>query len=57
MAAVHRRPARTWPLWLLALLLLAAAVAVVVLAGDATAVGEWRDSVVARLTDLWDDLR
>jgi uncharacterized membrane-anchored protein len=57
MASVHRAPARTWPLWLLALLLLAAATAVVVLAGDVTAVGEWRDTGVERLTDLWDDVR
>ena len=57
MAAVHRRPARTWPLWLLALLLVAAAAAVVVLVGDATVVGEWRDSAVERITDAWNDLR
>ncbi len=57
MAAVHRRPTRTWPLWLLALVLLAAAAAVVVLAGEATTVGEWRDSAVEWLTELWDDLR
>ena len=52
VSAVYRRPARTWPLWLLALLLLAGVVATVVLAPDATPVGENRDQVVERVQDV-----
>ena len=44
VATVYRRPTPTWPLWLLVLLLLAGVAATVVLSGDATPVGEWRDS-------------
>ena len=57
VAALHRRPARTWPLWLLAFLLLSALVAVVVLAPDATPVADLRDSVVAQVRDLVDNAR
>ena len=46
VAQLHRRPARTWPMWLLVLLLLGGIAATAVLAGDASAVGEWRDSIV-----------
>lgn len=50
VAAVYRRPARTWPLWLLAVVLLAGLVATVVLAPDTTPVGELRQSVVDAVT-------
>ena len=54
VSAVYRRPARTWPLWLLALLLLAGVVATVVArAGHATPVGENRDKVVERVQRRW----
>lgn len=52
VATVYRRPASTWPLWVLVLLLLAGAIAVAVLAGDATPVGQWRESLVDALTGL-----
>ena len=52
VATVYRRPASTWPLWALVLLLLAGAIAVAVLAGDATPVGQWRESLVDALTRL-----
>jgi uncharacterized membrane-anchored protein len=52
VAAVYRRPAPTWPLWTLVLLLVAGIVATAVLAGDATTVGQWRQD----LQDLVDDL-
>jgi len=51
VAHVYRRPAASWPLWALVLLLLCAVAAVAVLAGDATQVGQWRQSVVDTLTD------
>ena len=52
VATVYRRPASTWPLWALVVLLLAGAIAVAVLAGDATPVGQWRESLVDALTGL-----
>ena len=52
VAALHRRPARTWPLWLLMLLLLAGLVATVVLAPDATPLGDLRQSLVDTANDL-----
>ena len=52
VATVYRRPASTWPLWALIVLLLAGAIAVAVLAGDATPVGQWRESLVDALTRL-----
>ncbi len=56
VSAVYRRPARTWPLWLLALLLLAAVVATVVLAPDSSPVGENRDRMVERVQDVVHDV-
>ncbi len=56
VSAVYRRPARTWPLWLLALLLLAGVVATVVLAPDSSPVGENRDKVVERVQDVVHDV-
>lgn len=53
VARLHRAPARTWPFWLLVLVLLAAVVATAVLAGDATVVGQWRESVLDRGRELW----
>ena len=50
VATVYRRPTPTWPLWLLVVLLLAGAVATAVLSGDATPVGQWRESVVDAVT-------
>jgi uncharacterized membrane-anchored protein len=52
VAQLHRRRARTWPLWLLLLVLVGGLVAVVALAGDATTVGEWRDDLVTAVRDL-----
>ena len=52
VATVYRRPTPMWPLWVLVLLLLAGAVTVGVLAGDATPVGQWRDSLVDAVTGL-----
>ena len=54
---LHRRAARTWPLWLLLLVLVAALAATVVLAPDATPVGELREDVVRVVTDLVDGWR
>ena len=50
VAALHRRSARTWPLWLLMAVLVAGIVATAVLAGDDSVVGQWR-------TDLEDTVR
>ena len=55
VSAVYRRPARTWPLWLLAVLLLAALAATVVArarrhAGRA----DWRQSVVDQVSAVLD---
>lgn len=52
VASVYRAPAATWPLWLLVLLLLAAAVAVTMLSGDASPVGQWRDDAVTWVREL-----
>ncbi len=52
--ALHRRPARTWPLWLLCVLLLGALAATVVLAPDATLVGQYRQDVVDAVNGLLD---
>jgi uncharacterized membrane-anchored protein len=52
VAALHRRPARSWPLWLLMLVLLAGLVATVVLAPDATPLGDLRQSLVDTANDL-----
>jgi uncharacterized membrane-anchored protein len=52
VATIYRRPAPTWPMWLLVLLLLGGLAAVAVLSGDATQVGEWRQSVIDSVTDL-----
>jgi uncharacterized membrane-anchored protein len=46
VAALHRRSARTWPLWLLLVVLVAGIVATAVLAGDDSVVGQWRASAV-----------
>jgi uncharacterized membrane-anchored protein len=54
VAHVYRPPAPAWPLWLLAVLLLGAVVATAVLAGDATPVGEWRQSAVDWVTAVMD---
>lgn len=43
---LHQRRARTWPLWLLCLVLLAGIAAAVVLAPEATQVGQYRQDVV-----------
>jgi uncharacterized membrane-anchored protein len=56
VSAVYRRPARTWPLWLLALLLLAAVAATVMLAPDSSPVGEKRDQVVEQVQDAVHDV-
>jgi uncharacterized membrane-anchored protein len=50
VATVYRRPARTWPLWLLTFVLLAALAATLVLAPDATPVGDLRQTVVDAVT-------
>lgn len=50
--AVHRRPARTWPLWLLCLVLLAALATVVVLAPQVSPVGGLREHVVQWVQDV-----
>ena len=52
VVALHRRPARTWPLWLLTLLLLAGLVAAVVLAPAATPVADLRQSLVDAVREL-----
>lgn len=52
VATVYRRPTPAWPLWLQAVLLLAGLVATVVLAGDATQLGQWREQVVDAVTRL-----
>ena len=49
---LHQRPARTWPLWLLCLVLLGALVTVVVLAPDATLVGQYRQDLVDAVNQL-----
>jgi len=54
VATVYRRPTSVWPLVLLVLLLLAGVVAVAVLAGDATPVGQWREALVGYVTGLLD---
>ncbi len=46
VAHVYRKPAPTWPLWLLVVLLVAGVAATAVLAGDATPVGQWRDDLI-----------
>ncbi|HEX7187745.1 MAG TPA: putative cytokinetic ring protein SteA [Actinomycetes bacterium] len=46
VASIYRRPTPAWPLWLLAVALVAGVVATAVLAGDATTVGEWRQDLV-----------
>jgi len=53
VATVFRRPTPTWPLWLLVILLGAGVAATAVLSGDATPVGEWRESVVDAVTGLF----
>lgn len=50
--ALDRRPARTWPLWLLCVLLLGALAAVVVLAPDATLVAQYRQDAVDAVNRL-----
>ena len=52
VAQLHRRRARTWPLWLLLLVLVAGLAATVALAGDTTTVGEWRHDLVGAVQDL-----
>lgn len=52
VATVYRRPAALWPLWVLVIVLLAGTVTAVVLAGDATPVGQWRQVVVDAFADL-----
>lgn len=54
VALLHRRRARTWPLWLLLLGLLGGLVAAVALAGDTTTVGEWRDELVSAVRPVGD---
>jgi uncharacterized membrane-anchored protein len=49
VTTLHRRPARTWPLWLLCVVLLGALAAVVVVAPASTPVGDWRQQVVDRV--------
>lgn len=56
VAAVHRRPAPVWPWWLIVVALVAAVVAVGLLSGDATPVGQWRESVIDSLSRLVNDL-
>ena len=56
VSAIYRRPARSWPLWLLAVLLLAALVATVALAPDASPVGENRSRVVEQVQDVVHDV-
>jgi uncharacterized membrane-anchored protein len=52
VSLLHQRPARTWPLWLLCLVLLGALVAAVVLAPDATLVAQYRQDVVDAVNEL-----
>jgi uncharacterized membrane-anchored protein len=52
VAALHRRPARTWPLWLLLVVLFAGLVATVVLAPDATPLGDLRQSLLDTGNDI-----
>jgi uncharacterized membrane-anchored protein len=52
VTTLHRRPARTWPLWLLCVLLLGALAAVVVVAPASTPVGDWRQQVVDRVDEV-----
>ena len=52
VAALHRRSARTWPLWLLLVVLVAGIVAAAVLAGDDTVVGQWRNDAVEAVQSL-----
>jgi uncharacterized membrane-anchored protein len=52
VAQLHHRRARTWPLWLLLLVLIAGLAATVALAGDTTTVGQWRDDLVTAVSDL-----
>lgn len=54
VARVFRAPAPTWPLWLLVLVLLAGVVAIAVLAGDTTPVGQLRADVVTWVREVWD---
>jgi uncharacterized membrane-anchored protein len=54
VAMLHQRPARTWPLWLLCLVLLGAIAAAVVLAPDATLVAQYRQDVVDAVNGLLD---
>lgn len=54
VSAVYQRPARSWPLWLFALLLLAALAATVALAPDATPVADLRQSLVDQVTAVLD---
>jgi len=52
VATVYRRPMSVWPLVVLILLLLTGVVAAAVLAGDATPVGQWRESLVGLVPGL-----
>jgi uncharacterized membrane-anchored protein len=52
VAVLHRRPARTWPLWLLLLVLLAGLVATVVLAPAATPLGDLRQTLLDTANDI-----
>lgn len=56
VARVYRAPAPSWPLWLLTLLLLAGVVAVAVLAGDASPVGQWRETSIDWVRQQWEGL-
>lgn len=53
VARVYRQPAPAWPLWLLLLVLVAGLAAVVVISGDASPVGQWRDEVLRWAEQLW----
>lgn len=54
---LYTPPAPAWPWWLLVLVLVGSIAATVVLAGEATVVGQWRADAVDWLTAFWDDLR
>lgn len=54
VAALYNKPARSWPLWLLIVLLLSAVVVGVALAPDATPIGEWRQSMLDTVTSKVD---
>ena len=57
VTALYQRPARSWPLWLLVILLLAGLVAAIVLAPINTPVAEFRDQISTWVQHLVDAVR